>query len=441
MTEQALLRAIGRWSLAGLVLNSIVGSGVFLLPADVYKLVGRFGPWSYLLAALGMGLIMACFAEVASQFREAGGPYLYARETFGPFAGILVGWLAWLVRLTAAAANANTFVIYLGQFWTPAGQPVTRALALTLLIGLLAAVNYRGVKAGAQFSNFFAIAKLVPLVLFVGAGLFYLQGPAAASAPVSPAPPLGSWLEAILLLVFAYGGFESALMPMAEAKDPRRDAPFALFVGLAVTAVLYTLNQIVVQGALPDAGQSARPLADAAQVFLGPAGAAIISLGALISVYGYLSSQMLNAPRLTYAFASSGDFPSPFAAVHARFRTPYISIVVYALLVWGLAVLAGFKWNAVLSAVGRLATYAAVCLAVPALRRARPQQDAFRIPAGWLCALLGVAFCVVMAARMGRDHFQIIAVLSAVAVANWLWVRRKKSAMGLNEPQSHRDTE
>ena len=148
-----LVRAIGRWGLTALVLNSIIGSGIFGLPSLVAGLLGDRGPWAYLIATLGIGAIMACFAEVASQFREAGGPYLYAREAMGRFAGIQIGWQAWLVRLTSAAANANLFVIYLGEFWPQAGQPVPRAVVLTLLIGMLAAINVRGVSGGAHLRD------------------------------------------------------------------------------------------------------------------------------------------------------------------------------------------------------------------------------------------------------------------------------------------------
>src|SRR5258708_1173139 len=157
-----LVRAIGRWSLAALVLNSMIGSGVFGLPSVVAGLIGWWSPLGYAIAALGMGAIMACFAEVASQFSEAGGPYLYARETFGRFAGIQVGWLAWVVRLASAAGNANVFVLYLGEFWKPATDSYPRLIVLALLIGIPTAINIRGVASGASLSNIFAVAKLVP---------------------------------------------------------------------------------------------------------------------------------------------------------------------------------------------------------------------------------------------------------------------------------------
>ncbi len=425
----ALVRAIGRWSLAALLLNSIIGSGIFGLPSVIAGLVGRDSVFAYLVAAAGMGLIMACFAEVASRFTAAGGPYLYARAAFGRFAGIEMGWLSWLVRITASAAGANLFVIYLVGFWPQAGQPVFRFLVLTLLLGILVAVNYRGVKSGTQLSNFFTVAKLLPLAIFIFAGLLYLvlgHRSGSSALPVS-SPGNSQWMQAVLLLVFAYGGFEAGLMPMAEAKNPRRDAPFALFVALLTCTLVYTLIQVVVMGTLPDPTQSERPLAAAARYFLGDFGSTLISLGALVSLYGYLGSMMLNSPRLTFALAECGDFPAFFAAVHPRYRTPHLSIVFFGILVWAMAIWGNFRWNVTLSAVARLFAYGVVCAALPVLRRKQPGGAAFRLPGGQIFVLLGIAFSLLLATRMGRSELEILSVTAVVALLNWIWTRRSSA--------------
>jgi len=419
--QPALVRAIGRWTFTALVINSIIGSGIFGLPGDVARYVGHAAPLAYLLAALGIGVIMACFAEVGSQFREAGGPYLYARETFGQFTGIQTGWLAWLVRLTSAAANANLFVVYLGGLWPQATHPAMRAAILTVLLWMLAAVNLRGVSAGAKLSNVFTIAKLAPLAVFILAGLYFYRG----DIPTGwQAQPMSNWLQAILALMFAFGGFEAALMPMAEMKDPRKDAPFALLTGLAVVAFVYAMIHVVVMSALADPGATSRPVAEAAQQFLGPAGATLIVLGALISMYGYLSGQFVSAPRLIYAFAEQRDFPAVIGRVHERFRTPYVAILLYTLLAWLLAIYGSFIGNAILSAVARLFTYGVVCASLIALRMKRPGADAFRLPAGWVFAVLGVGFCGLLITQMGRNHLLVLLVTAAVALGNWLIVRR-----------------
>lgn len=426
-SPSGLVRVIGRWTLTALVINSIIGSGIFGLPSTIAGLLGKASPYAYLLAAVGIGIIMACFAEVASQFRDAGGPYLYARTAFGRFTGLQMGWLAWLVRLTAAAANANLFVDYLAEFWPGATGTVLRITILTLLIGGLAAINYRGVRVGAQTSNIFTVAKLVPLTIFIMAGIILLRGNTAAAVSSTGT---GDWPKALLLLMFAYGGFEAALIPSGEAKNPRRDAPFALFIALMACTLFYTLIQWVVVSALAAPEATKRPLAEAARVFMGAGGAGLITLGAIISVYGYLSSAMLNSPRLTFAFAEGKDFPPFFAAVHPRFRTPHVSIVIFAVLLWSLAVAGSFKGNASLSAVARLFTYSLVCGALIKLRRQQPQAEAFRLPFGPAFALVGILFSLYLISNMGYGELLAIIATAALALVNWIVVKRKNPQSG-----------
>ncbi len=419
--QPELIRAIGRWSLTALVVNAIIGAGIFGLPSIAAGLLGAASPFAYLLASAGTGVILACFAEVASRFRDAGGPYLYARQAFGPFVGILMGWLTWLVRLTAAGANANLFVIYLAEFWPQATSPITRLGILSVLVGLLAVINYRGVSGGVRLSDFFAIVKVLPLLAFIGFGLFYVS----SGAPETGfSPSGGDWIEAVLILVYAYGGYEAALIPLGEAKHPRRDVPFALFTGLAVVTLLYTFIQVVVINILPAAEQTDRPLAEAARQVLGSPGAVFITIAALISVYGYLSSMMLNCPRLSFAMAERGDFPTFLAYVHKRFHTPHLSIVFYALLVWMLAVAGSFRWNVTISAIARLFTYAIICASLVAFRKKKPGEATFRLPAGPLFAGLGIAFTLILLSRMGQSELQVILATVSIALANWAWVRR-----------------
>ena len=380
-----------------------------------------------------MALVVASFGEVASRFTRAGGTYLYARVAFGRFAGIEMAWLTYLVRLTAAATNANLFIIYLAEFWPPATQPVESRVLLALVLLPLAAANYRGVRGGVSTSNAFAVAKLVPLVLFVVTGLFVMgTGGGMQASPPSAQADAGTWLEAILLLVFAYGGFESALLPLGEAKDPRRDAPVALFTGLGLCAMLYTLVQVVVIGALADPAASPRPLAAAAQVFLGPLGAWLMAAGALVSVYGYLAAAMLNVPRLTYAMAAEGDLPPKLGAVHPRFRTPHVSVMLFAAMVWTFAAAGNFLQNLTLSAVSRLLTYGAVSVALVVLRRKESSgQDGvepawFRVPAGPAVAVLGLAFSAVLALRMRPREVAVLAGTLMAGLLHWLWMRGRR---------------
>jgi basic amino acid/polyamine antiporter, APA family len=382
-----------------------------------------------------MVLVVAAFAEVASRFSRAGGTYLYARVAFGRFAGIEMAWLTYLVRLTAAATNANLFVIYLAEFWPRATGPVESRLLLAVVLLPLVVANYRGVRGGVWTSTAFAVAKLAPLAIFMIAGVWAMTAGYGASAPTRATEAgAGTWLEAILLLVFAYGGFESALLPLGEARNPRRDAPLALFTALGLCALIYTLVQVVVLAMLSDPAATDRPLAAAAQVFLGPVGAALMAAGALVSVYGYLAAAMVNVPRLIYAMAAEGDLPPRLAAVHPRFRTPHVSVAVFAVTVWAFAAAGGFLGNLSLSAVSRLLTYGMVSVALVVFRKSeRGAGDVepawFRVPAGTLVAVLGLAFSAVLALRMKQLELVVLAGTLACGLVHWVWMRSRERAL------------
>ncbi|HEY6338858.1 MAG TPA: amino acid permease [Candidatus Sulfotelmatobacter sp.] len=436
MTETApagssgLVRAIGRWSLVALTINSVIGSGIFGLPSLVAGLMGRISPLAVLFAGAGMGVIMGCYAEVGSYFHQAGGPYLYARAAFGRMMGIQTAWMLCLGQASAPAANANLFVIYLGEFWPQARDPLSRFVILTGLVGVLAIINFRGVRGGTQVSNFFTAAKLLPLlaVIVLGGAVMLAHHHALENTNVSlaaPHPGTGEWLKAMLLLAFAYGGFETAIAPMSEAKNPRRDVSFALFAALLACTVIYALIQWVVVGTLPNAAHSERPLADVARLALGHFGADLVAVGALISVYGYLSAKILSMPRVTFALAEQGDFPRVFAAVHPKFKTPYVSLLVFATLIWGFALIGDFKWNVTLSAIARLFYYAVGCAALPVLRRKQPEGAMFRLPGGTVFAIMGMAICLLLVSQVDFGKSLILIATIAIALVNWMIVRRR----------------
>src|SRR6202158_125385 len=423
--QTGLVRAIGRWSLAALAVNSIIGSGVFGLPATVAGLLGKRSVGAVLIAGAAMGVIMACFAEVASQFSEAGGPYLYARTAFGRLTGILVGWMLYLSQTAAPAANANLFVIYLAEFWPAAKEPWPRFVILTFLVGVLALVNARGARQGTAVSNVFTVAKILPLLMVVSAGAVVTiihPAPWGAAGPI----PASAWMKAMVLLIFAFGGFESALGPMSEAKNPGRDAGFALFVALIVCTVIYALVQWVVVGVLGPGATTDRPLAEVARVTMGNRGAALVAIGALVSVYGYLGAKLLGMPRVTFALAKGGDLPQVFAVVGPRFHTPWFSILFYATAVWGLAMVGNFVWNVTLSVVARLFYYAVVCAALIALRRKQPQAAGFRLPGGPVLAVLGIAIAVAVGLAAGLAKQVELTATVGAALLKWLWARRAR---------------
>ena len=419
-----LARAIGRWSLLALMVNLTIGAGIFGLPAAAAGILGRQSPFAYLIAAAGMAVIAACVAEVGSRFQQTGGPYLYAKVAFGRFMGLLTGWLLWLTRVSSAAAVANVFIDYLSGLWPQAKEPFTRIAIITIVVSGLALINIRGVKMGTQVSNFFTVAKIVPLLILVAAGLFFIHihgGPVLAAVEFHPA---GSWLSAVLLLIYAFTGFESALIPAGEVKNPARDIPIALLAALPIVTAIYFLVQVVVVHTVTNSAQTARPLSAAAYVLGGSTLATILVLGALLSTFGSLAANMIANPRVTFAFAEQGDFPHWFAAIHRRYQTPYLSIIAFAVLLWALAVMGTFRWNATLSAISRLFAYIVVCAALPMLRKKFPEQEGFHLPGGVVFAAFGILFALVLASRMGKAELIALAITAALALLNWLAIRR-----------------
>lgn len=429
-SEDKLVRSIGRWTLAGLVLNGIIGSGVYGLPSIIGGKLGDRAWIAWVIAAAAVGVVVACFAEVASRFGKAGGQYLYARVAFGPYLGMQMGWMTYLVRLTSVATNVNLLTIYLAEFVPAAGKGFGPALVATVFLASLAWLNVRGLKQATGAANFLIVAKIVPLVAFAVVGLgLTMGGSTAASDPVGPIG-VRTWVESILLLFFAYGGFESAMLPLGEAKRPERDAPFALFVGLAGVAAIYLSVQVVSTLALPDLPTHQRPLADAARSLVGPAGATFMAVGAVLSLVGWGLGTMILTPRLTYSMAEHGDLPAVFGSVHPRFRTPAFSIVACAVFSLALTLSGSFLQNLTIAAVSRLFTYALVCLSLPVLR-ARDGTDPdlpparFRLPFGTGFAVLGVLFSLTLATRMTVREAVILAVVVAAGTVAYL-VRRKR---------------
>ena len=428
MTESpgGLVRTIGRWSLVALIINTMIGASIFGLPALIAARLGKWSPIGYLVAFAGIAAIAACMAEVASQFREAGGPYLYARVAFGRFLAIQNGWLTWLSRIAAVSAVANLFILYLSEFFPGVKAPLARAGVLTILIVFLAVVNYRGVTGGNRLSNFFTVTKVTLLAFFIVAGFAALAlHPGIRVTPAATQATAADWFEALLLMIYSYGGFEAALIATGETRDSRKDIPFALFTAIAVTTLLYIAVQYLVIHTIPNAGASSKPVVDSARQFLSPLGVQIVAAGTLVSAYGYLSANMLHTPRITFAMGERGDFPAFFGRIHPRFRTPHLSIVIFAAALLLFSIAGDFRWNAMLSSVARLFVYGSVAAALPALRKKQPQADRFRLPFGLFIAALALLFTGVLVTRMRVGELIVISITATLAFANWVWARKQ----------------
>lgn len=398
MTEEKLIRGIGRWDFTAIVINTIIGAGIFGLPARVYAQIGSYSLIAFVACAVIVGLIALCYAEVSSRFSATGGPYLYAKEAFGPVVGFEVGWLYWIVRVTTFAANCNLFVTYLGFFVPGANEGALRIIFVSLVVLIITAVNLIGIRESAQATNIFTIGKILPLLLFGLVGLFFIQ---PANFQFDAMPEYGSFSSAVLLLIYAFVGFEAAVVLSGETKDPERNIPVGLMIALAIVAVLYILVQVVAIGTLPELAKSERPLADAATVFLGAFGASLITVGALVSILGNLQVGVLSSTRLLFAMSEQRELPSILGKTHQRFKTPYVSILLTAIVIFVLTVQSSFITAVAIATITRLLVYATTCLALPIFRRRNDIPPArFHHPLGILAAVLSLGLIVWLLTRV-----------------------------------------
>jgi amino acid transporter len=426
--QPSLLRVMGRWSLTAAIVNGVIGSGVFGLPSAVAALTGAWSPIAVLIAGACVFLVLLCFAEVGSRFDEAGGPYLYAREAFGPVVGFQVGWLLLVSRLLACAAALNILVVYLGVLAPPVATPIGRTITMTAAMGIATAINVTGVRMAAWTTNAFTIAKLLPLVLLIGLGLPQLRGDLLASQIVERP----DWRQAVLLLVFAYGGFESMVIAASESRDPRKDTGPALIAAGIIVTLIYCLLQIVIVGVLPDAGSTTTPVASALRQLLGTAGATLGSVAVVLSVYGWLTGFTLMMPRVVYSMAMHHELPSALGRVHPQFRTPHVAIVLNAIVALTMSLYSSFAQAATFAAIARLMVFGSTCAALLALRRSNAPAPAFRLRGGTAIAIGGLVFSVwLVATRNSTELWILFAIVAAGAALFTLATRRGISARRL----------
>jgi APA family basic amino acid/polyamine antiporter len=422
-----LIRAVGLFSLTAIAVNGTVGSGIFVLPAQVAAFLGPAALAAYVIAAVAVCLIVLCFAEVATLFDRSGGPYLYARAAFGGLVGFEIGWMLLVARLTSIAAISNAFAAYLGFFWPAAATGAGRIIVITASLAILTITNFRGVKQGTWVNNVLTVSKLVALLIFIVAGVFLLD---PNRPPAWSLPQPVALQQASFLLIFAFGGFEFAVVPGEEIERPKRNLPIALLSAIAVVTVFYVLIQFVAQSTLPDLANSATPLASAARRFMGPVGGVLLTVGAVLSTTGTNSALMLVTPRVLFAMAEGRQLPQIFARVHPRYRTPYVSIVAAALLGWASAMYSQFAALAAISAIARLLYYIATCVALLVLRRKMPDVPrGFRVPGGATIPVAAVALSIWLLMGSTRTQIEISAsTLVAGAIVYWAYQRYLASA-------------
>jgi amino acid transporter len=428
--ERGLVRAIGTWGLAAGIVNVTVGGGIFRLPAGVAAAVGPAAPLAYLACTVAMGLIVLCFAQAGSRVAMTGGPYAYIETAFGPFIGFVSGALLW-VCITLALSAVSTFFADSLLALVPALGATGRRVALVVVIAVLAGANMRGVGGVTRFNALATVAKLLPLVLLVLVGVIAMRW---SNLAWHGAPSASAVSRASVLLIFAFLGIESALVPSGEVRDPARTVPRAIFLAMAAVAALYLTIQLVAQGLLGDTlANDPTPLATAAAVALGPAGRTMILVGSALSMFAYVSGMMLNVPRMLFAFGRDGFLPTAFARVHPTWRTPYVAIAVQAVVVAGLALFAKFEVLAVAANATGLVVYAVCCLAAGELRRrdVRAGGVPFEVPGGAIVPWLAVAVIGWLLWGLKREEWiaaGLVALTAMVLYAVTAAARRKRVA-------------
>lgn len=420
-----LRQEIGQLGFAAIALNGTIGAGIFALPAVAVDRAGLFSPWVFVLCGLLIMLIALVFARVASYFADTGGPVTYAGRAFGPFAGFQAGWLLTLSRGAAFAANAHLMVTYAGWLWPPLLEGAWHTASVLLICALLGLVNVIGVRQGMLALFALSVLKLLPLVLLVLLGLGQSNPEIFTAARV---PPLDSLGGTMLIVFYAFVGFESAVIPAGEARDARRDIPLALIRTILTITVFYFLIQVVTISVAPGVGSSKTPLADVAQMLMGASGAAVLTLGAVFSISGNLTASMLSAPRMLYAMAHIGSMPPWFGTVHARFRTPANAIVFYAVFSAVLALSDTFVWLAAMSTVVRLLVYVGCIATLPILHRKigeRPGQ--FRLPGGMIIPVLALLPSLWLASHASLKSWLVTVGFMVVGAALYAFTKRRSA--------------
>jgi APA family basic amino acid/polyamine antiporter len=437
-SEAGLVRALGVRDLTASIVNVTVGAGIFVLPAVVSGGLGAAAPIAYIVCAVLMALIVACFAAAGSRVSLTGGLYAYVEVAFGPFVGFLAGVLYWLMAAFAVASVASAFAASVGALWDVANTPAGRAAVLAVLFATLAAVNVRGVTSGARLVDTVTAAKLLPLVVFVATGIWFVRGDYLRWPALPAAAAVG---RTAIVLIFAFVGVEIALVPSGEVRDPARTIPRALFTALAITTTLYLLIQGVAQGLLGPSMSTyaSAPLAEASSRVLGRGGRLLVLAGATVSMFGYVSGDMLGSPRALFAFGRDGLLPAAFARTHPRFHTPYVAIVVWAIIVASLAISSSFTQLAVLANVAALTLYLMCVAASYALQRRDIRADGtpFAVPGGPVIPLLAGIVILWLLSNATRREFSVEALV--IAAASLLYfIRGRSGRRSLTSAERHK---
>jgi amino acid transporter len=423
--DHQLVRGIGIPALTANIISSTIGAGIFVLPAAMSRALGPAAPVAFVCCAIAMVLFVTCFAIAGSRVSLTGGLYAYVEVAFGRYVGFLAGVLYGITALGAVAGVVNVLVNSIVIVAPFLGSGVMRIIVMIVVYGSLVVINVRGVRGGAGAVTVVTFAKLLPLLLFICAGIFFIH---PANLTWTAWPGSKSLGDAVILLIFAFVGIEVALIPSGEVKNPARTVPRSAYLALVITTVIYIMIQLVAQGTLGAdlANYKDAPLAEAAAKFLGNIGRTILLAGATVSAFGFVTSDILSSPRIIFAFGRDGALPAWFAHVHQRYRSPDVAIVTYALLAFALSITGTFEQLAVLSNVAVLLMYLLCCAACWFLvqRDIRADGQPFNFPGMKIVPALAIAAIIWILAHATVREFAVNGIL--LAIASVLYVMRRQ---------------
>jgi basic amino acid/polyamine antiporter, APA family len=426
ITDEGLKRVIGVPGFALNIINGTIGAGIFALPAIVSIALGAFGIFSYLFCAIMMAAIMLCYTEIGSRVTTSGGSYAYVEAAFGPFAGFIINWLFLFgFGILGDAAIINIVADSLAVIFPVFQSLWVRGLLFFILIGFMVLVNVRGAKQGVAFVKLIAIIKILPLFAIIIFGFSHIK---TANLHLEQVPSLKTFGNTILILFFAFAGFETVLNVSGEIKNPKRTIPVGILIGGVLVLIIYLLLQTVTQGIFGTHMEAVKdaPLAAVAEKIIGPVGGIILLIAAAVSCFGNVSGDVLLVPRLLFAGAQDAIFPKFLGKVHPKFATPYWAIIIYGSLIFILSISGGFRQLAILASASILIIYLAVILATIKLRRKNQviAEKAFKMPGGLAIPFIAIVAIVWLLTNLSK--WEILSTVIFISVICVIYLVMKK---------------
>ena len=362
-----------------------------------------------------MLLIALCFAETGSYFSGTGGPYFICTLGLRKFCRVRGGMddlvrTGYILGCTCKRIRNQTHPFLPTSLHD---QPWLSPVIVTLIIVGLTIPNIFGAQFGAKLSSVFTAAKLIPIIVFIAVGIFYID-----TSKFTPFAPNGyeQFGESTVTLLYAYVGFEVLAVPAGEMKNPKRAIPIALLTVLLLCSFVYFLIMAVTFGTLDNVAGSANAVEDASRVFMGPMGGTLIAVGIAVSIFGVNAGSALITPRCLYALAENKQMPSVFAKLHPKYQTPVVAIVVSAVISLALGLSGSFKQLAVISVVARFSQYIPTCLAIFVLKK--QSVPGFVLPGGLAipAAALALSFFILAQAKSEQLIAGLIAIIIGIPV-------------------------